>query len=321
MQLQFPSKTLRLSAVAAGLAFAALNAHAAAPMAKTSAPGFFRFMLGSFEVTALSDGTVDLPVDKLLQEPAAKTRAAIDKAHLKLPLETSVNAFLINTGDRLVLVDVGAGDLFGPTLGKLMSNLKASGYQPENIDDIFLTHMHPDHVGGLSAKGAIQFPNAVVHAEKAEGEFWLSKQHEDAAPAEGKGMYEGAMASLNPYVQAGKYKPFEGSIPLVPGVSSYAAAGHTVGHSAYMIESQGQKLLLVGDMIHVTSVQLQHPEVTIKFDTDAKQAKATRLKVFGQAAKDGLLIGAAHIQFPGLGHLYADGKGYDWVPVNYTQMR
>jgi glyoxylase-like metal-dependent hydrolase (beta-lactamase superfamily II) len=142
-------------------------AHAAAPMVKTPAPGFFRMMVGDFEVTPINDGTVDLPVDQLLRQKAELTRATLEKNHLKLPLETSDNAFLINTGSKLVLVDTGAGALFGPTLGKFVQNLKAAGYQPEQIDEIYITHMHGDHVGGLVHDGKRVFPNAVVRAGKA----------------------------------------------------------------------------------------------------------------------------------------------------------
>jgi glyoxylase-like metal-dependent hydrolase (beta-lactamase superfamily II) len=321
MQPNILNKTIRITALAAVFSFTALHAFAAAPMAKTSAPGYYRFMLGSFEVTALSDGTVDLPVDQLLQEPAKKTVAALDKAFLKAPLETSVNAYLINTGERLVLVDAGAGSLFGPTLGKLMNNLKASGYKPEEVDDIFVTHMHPDHVGGLSANSAIQFPNAVVHAERHDADFWLSQKNLDGAPAASKGFFQGAMASVNPYVQGSKFRPFDGNAELVPGVRSNTSFGHTAGHTSYVIESQGKKLVLVGDLIHVSAVQLDHPMVTIAFDTDAKAAAASRIRVFNQAAREHTLVGAAHIAFPGVGHLRTAGKSYQWVPVNYTQMR
>jgi glyoxylase-like metal-dependent hydrolase (beta-lactamase superfamily II) len=321
MQSNVLNKAIRITTLAAVFGFTALHAFAAAPMVKTSAPGYYRFMLGSFEVTALSDGTVDLPVDQLLQEPAKKTTAALHKAFVKAPLETSVNAYLINTGERLVLVDAGAGSLFGPTLGKLMNNLKASGYKPEEVDDIFVTHMHPDHVGGLSANSAIQFPNAIVHAERHDADYWLSQKNLDSAPAASKGFFQGAMASVNPYVQANKFRPFDGNAELVPGVRSETSFGHTAGHTSYVIESQGQKLLLVGDLIHVAAVQFDHPTVTIAFDTDAKAAMASRIRVFNQAAREHTLVGAAHIAFPGFGHLRAAGKSYQWVPVNYTQMR
>jgi glyoxylase-like metal-dependent hydrolase (beta-lactamase superfamily II) len=315
------NRTLRAAALSTafvlGIAMVA-PVSAAAPMVKTQAPGYFRMMLGAFEVTALSDGTVDLPVDKLLQESAAKTQAALAKVHLKAPLETSVNAFLINTGSRLVLIDAGAGALFGPTLGKLLDNLQAAGYKADQVDDIVITHMHPDHVGGLASEGAPAFPNATVHADKRDADFWLSKAAMDAAPAESKGFFQGAMASLNPYVGAGRLKAFETGGEIVPGIKSSAAHGHTPGHTVYVVESEGQKLALIGDLIHVGSVQLDNPAVTIAFDTDQKQAQAARRTVFAQLAKEGAVVGASHLQFPGLGRLRASGKGYVWTPVNYT---
>jgi len=313
--------TLRAAALSAAFVFGsavALPALAAAPQVKTQAPGYYRMMLGDIEVTALSDGTVDLPVDKLLAAPAAKTQAALAKAHLKTPLETSVNAFLVNTGSRLVLIDAGAGALFGPTLGKLLENLQAAGYNADQVDDIVITHLHPDHVGGLAPQGTPAFPNATVHADKADSDFWLSKANQDAAPAEAKGFFQGAMASLNPYVAAGRYKAFTADTEITPGVKSSAAHGHTPGHTVYVVESQGQKLVLIGDLIHVGSVQLDNPDITIGFDSDQKRALAARRSVFAKAAKEGAVIGAAHLQFPGLGRLVAQGKGYRWVPVNYT---
>jgi glyoxylase-like metal-dependent hydrolase (beta-lactamase superfamily II) len=293
---------------------------ASAPLAKTPAPGYFRLMLGTFEVTAVSDGTVDLPVEKLLAEPEEKTNLALSKSFLKAPLETSVNAYVINTGSKLVLIDTGAGALFGPTLGKLLSNLKASGYEPAQIDDIYITHFHGDHVGGLVANGALAFPNAIVHADKRDVDFWLSQENLDKAPADQKGMFQGAMASLNPIISAKKFIPFDGATEFVSGIKSYPTYGHTAGHTVYVVESEGKKLLLIGDLIHVAAVQFDHPEVTIMFDTNQKEAASARDKVFKEAAKDGALVGASHIQFPGLGHLRKDGKGFEWLPVNYTQM-
>jgi glyoxylase-like metal-dependent hydrolase (beta-lactamase superfamily II) len=294
------------------------SASAAAPQLRTQAPGFYRTMLGDFEITALSDGTVDLDVAKLLAEPAAKTDAALAKAFVHGPLETSVNAYLVNTGSRLVLIDAGAGTLFGPTLGKLLANLKAAGYQPEQIDDVFVTHMHPDHVGGLSANGVRVFPNATLHADKRDSDFWLSQANLDKAPADSKGFFQGAMASVNPYVAAGKYQPFEADGEPVPGIRTLASYGHTAGHTSYLVESKGQQLLVVGDLIHVAAVQFADPGVTIAFDSDAKAAALSRTAVFGMAAKDDALVGAAHLQFPGMGHLRAAGKSWQWVPVNYS---
>ena len=312
---------LKHTLLAAALAAAAMTAHAAAPMVKTPPPGFFRMMLGDIEVTPISDGTVDLPMDQLLHQKPEITRAALAKQFLKTPVETSDNAYLINTGSKLVLVDTGAGALFGPTLGKFVNNLKAAGYQPEQIDEIYLTHMHGDHIGGLVKDGQRVFPNAIVRAGKADADFWLNKANMDKAPAEKKGYFQGAMASINPYVQAGKFKAIEGDGELVPGVSALAEHGHTPGHTVYVVQSRGQKLVLIGDLIHVGAVQFDNPQVTIGFDSDEKAAAAARKKVFDDAAKSGALIGGAHLQFPGVGHLETQGKGYRWIPVNYTQMR
>ena len=257
-------------------AFAFSAAHAAAPQVKTSAPGFYRMMLGEFEITALSDGTVALPVDKLLTNTTpGQVDQALKAAFVKAPLETSVNAYLINTGAKLVLVDTGAAGLFGPTLGKLLTNLKAAGYQPEQVDAIVITHMHPDHVGGLMAGDKPAFPNATVHADQHDADLWLSQTNLDKAPADAKGFFQGAMASVNPYVQAGKFKPFQGNTELVPGVRAQAAPGHTPGHTVYVVESGGQKLVLWGDLMHVAAVQFAQPSVTIQFDTDSKAAAVT----------------------------------------------
>jgi glyoxylase-like metal-dependent hydrolase (beta-lactamase superfamily II) len=308
--------TTMLAAFAGITAPAAL---AAAPLAGTTAPGFQRFMLGADEVTALSDGTVDLPVDQLLKQSPDKTVRALHAAFLATPTETSVNAYLINTGSRLVLVDTGAGNLFGPTLGRLASNLQASGYRPEDVDDILLTHLHPDHVGGLAAGGARVFPNATIHVDKRETDYWLSKANLDAAPNDSKGFFQGAMASLAPYVDARRIATFSGDGEPVPGIKAIASHGHTVGHTSYLVESGGRQLLLVGDLIHVPAVQLAHPDVTIAFDSDAGAAAASRDAVFRKAVREGTLIGAAHIAYPGLGHLRAAGSGFEWVPVNYTR--
>jgi glyoxylase-like metal-dependent hydrolase (beta-lactamase superfamily II) len=221
-----------LFAALTALAIPATQSFAAAPQVKTSAPGFYRVMLGQFEVTALSDGTVELPVDKLLTNTTPeKVGKALHKAHQHSPLETSVNAYLINTGNKLVLIDTGAGSLFGPTLGKMLSNLKAAGYSPEQVDEIYITHMHPDHVGGLMNGETMVFLNAVVRADQHDVDFWLSQANLEKAPADAKGFFQGAMASLNPYIKAGKFKAFEGGTELQPGIRAIASHGHTAGHT------------------------------------------------------------------------------------------
>lgn len=304
------------------LPMSATVATAAAPLAKSSPPGYYRMMLGDFEVTALSDGTVDLPLAELLTNTtAAKIKSALARAYLKDPVETSVNAYLINTGTRLVMIDAGSGTFFGPTLGKLVSNLRASGYQPEQVDEIYVTHLHYDHVGGLIADGKIVFPNAIVRADKRDADFFLNKASMEAAPKDARPAFERAMEAINPYIAANKFKSFEGKTELVPGITAIPTYGHTPGHSVYAVESRGQRLVLWGDLMHVAAVQFPEPAVTIRFDNDSKAAAAQRKAQYADAAKRGHWVAASHLPFPGIGHLRPDGKGYDWVPANYTSLR
>ncbi len=294
-------------------------AQAAGAMVKSQAPGYYRLMVGDIEVTALSDGTVGLPVTKLLTNTTADaSEKALARSFLKDPVETSVNAYLVNTGAKLVLIDAGAAALFGPTLGKLMGNLRAAGYAPEQVDEVYITHMHPDHVGGLVQAGAMVFPNAVVRADRRDADYWLSQANLDGAPADAKGFFQGAMASLNPYVKADRFKPFDGDTALVPGVRAQYTGGHTPGHSFYVIESKGEKLVLWGDAMHVGAVQFASPAITIAFDTDPKAAAAARAKAYADAAEQGHWVGATHLSFPGLGRLRAaEGGAYVFVPANY----
>ncbi len=317
--MAFAVMTASLTALAG---VASVPAYAEAPMAKAAAPGYYRVMLGNFEVTALSDGVVALPVDKLLTNTKPeKTLKALQKHHLSTPTATSVNGYLINTGSKLVLIDTGAATLFGPTLGRLAASLKAAGYSPEQVDEVYITHMHGDHVGGLMNGDQLAFPNAVVRADQHDADFWLSQANMDKAPADAKGGFQGAMASINPYVKAGKFKTFNGDTELVPGVKAVAARGHTPGHSTYLVESQGQKLMLWGDLMHVAAVQFENPSVTIAFDSDSKAAMAQRMKAYAEAATQGYMVGATHLSFPGLGYVRSEGKGYAWIPVNYVPVK
>jgi glyoxylase-like metal-dependent hydrolase (beta-lactamase superfamily II) len=296
------------------------TAQAAAPQVRSQAPGFYRLMLGNDEITVLSDGTAPRHVDEIMSKPDL-VRQTLNGVHEQQPIELSINAFLINTGDRLILVDSGAGELFGPHSGGLLvRNLVAAGYHPEQVDAILLTHIHGDHSGGLSLGGRPQFPNATVYVDKRDAEFWLAAGAEEKYPQLQKTIRQ-SHATIDPYVAAGRLKTFDGATELFPGIRSVPAYGHTPGHSAYLIESSGQQLLLWGDIIHLTEVQFADPTVTIDYDVDPDAAVQSRLRLLAEAASQGALVGGAHISFPGLGHVRGDGRGFVWVPASYAALQ
>jgi glyoxylase-like metal-dependent hydrolase (beta-lactamase superfamily II) len=311
-----------LVVLAAGIVWAT-HGHAAAPIVgKGQAPGWYRMMLGDFEVVALSDGTLGLEVKKLLTNTTpARVDELLHRSFLADPIETSVNGYLVNTGAKLVLIDTGAGGAFGPTLGVLVQNLKAAGYQPEQVDEIYITHMHGDHIGGLVAGDALVFPNAVVRADQRDAAFWLSPAVMDSAPKDAKDSFAFAMKTFAALNAAGKFKPFDGATELVPGIRALPTYGHTKGHTAYAVESKGQKMVMIGDMMHVGSVQFAVPSVTIQFDTDSKSAAAQRKKMYAQLAKERAWLAVAHLPFPGIGHIRGEGTGYVYVPANYSVPR
>jgi len=324
----------RLSLVAAIIAFTlSTSASANAPQIRSQAPGYYRMMIGNYEITALLDGTHPFPLETVMTEQSPqgssdeqnyydKDRQRAD--HLlaatfqKVPPEGSINAFLVNTGSKLVLIDTGAGTLYGECCGKLVENLEAAGYKPEQVDEILLTHLHMDHVGGLARNGKRVFPNAIVRANKLDTDYWLSEKGEQSAPTFLHAMFEADKAVLAPYIQADKLETFDGAQELVPGIQSVPAPGHTPGHTAYKISSEGQSILIWGDVVHVAAIQFPEPSVTVKYDSGPGQALATRRAVFSEAAKSGIWIAAAHISFPGFGHIALQNGKYVWVPANYS---
>ncbi|MFM0497097.1 MBL fold metallo-hydrolase [Paraburkholderia caledonica] len=293
-------------------------AFGAAPQVRTQGPGFYRIMLGGFEVTALLDGTHPFPIDTVIEDvPKAEIARDLDRDFLQAPVQGSINAFLINTGSKLILVDSGAGVLYGDCCGKLLANLRAAGYRPEQIDEVLLTHLHKDHVGGIATSGAMAFPHAVVRVSQTEADYWLNPANKSKAPAFLSTFFDAASASVAPYIASGRFKPFQGDVELDPGIRAVALDGHTPGHTGYLVQSGANRLLVWGDIVHVAAIQLQNPTASVEYDTDAAAAQRSRRSALELAASERYLIGAAHIAFPGLGHIRQNGNTYDWVPVNY----
>ncbi|TXT25544.1 MAG: Beta-lactamase-like [Rhodocyclaceae bacterium] len=316
---------LAVSLAFAGTFVAVAPAQAAAQMQHKQVAGFYRTMIGDYEVTALHDGGGAIDSSLLHGDPAL-IQSLLARSFQNDPkhVTATVQGFLVNTGSKLVLIDTGAGGHWGgPTLGKLMKNLKASGYKPEQVDLVLLTHLHADHVGGIYKSGKRVFPNATVMMMKADSDVWLSKEIAAKAPEDAKVFFTIAQDGAAPYIAAGKWKPYEGIDEIVSGIAPHAIPGHTPGHTGYMISSKGESLLVWGDCAHVMAVQMPHPEIGIVFDSDGAMAIKTREDLLVKLAADKTMIGAAHMPFPGLGRVRkADtGVGYDWVPATFVNLK
>jgi glyoxylase-like metal-dependent hydrolase (beta-lactamase superfamily II) len=175
-------------------------------------------------------------------------------------------------------------------------------------------------VGGLVIADKAAFPNAVVRADEREADFWLSKERMDQAPEPPKGSFMTAMKALKPYQDDKRFKPFHGDTDLMPGIKALSLPGHTAGHTVYAVESDGERILIAGDLIHVASMQFADPSVTIRFDGDSPVAAAARVRTLRDASAVHAWIAGAHIAFPGIGHVRVDGKGFEFVPANYQSI-
>jgi glyoxylase-like metal-dependent hydrolase (beta-lactamase superfamily II) len=320
------TKTFRLLLALCCAALLSMSslALAAAPKTYTQVPGYTRLQVGQFEVTALFDGVIDIDTKLLKNTKPAELDALLARMFVGNPkMQTAVIAFLVNTGKELVLVDTGMGGHRGPALGHIAQNLRAAGYSPEQVDAIVLTHMHGDHMGGMTdAAGTPMFPKAKVLVAEQESAFWLSQHSADAAPKDKQMYFAFARKMAAPYLAAGRWSTFaEGSV-LVPGITAVNTWGHTPGHTAVAVESEGQKLLIVGDLVHAHAVQFARPGVSIEYDVDQTKAIAARRAVFKDAAAGKYLLGGMHLPFPGLGHVRAEGEdAFAWVPLEFAPLK
>jgi len=203
-------------------------------------------------------------------------------------------------------------------LGHVPENLKKAGVQPEQIDTILITHAHPDHLCGITFDGKMVYPNAKVYLAKEDVDFWTSSANEAKATDFFKPIFKMTRDALQPYQKAGQLVAFTKSSFNVPNVQLIVTHGHTEGHSSYLVDGKnGQKFLGLGDVVHYGAVQFPYPEASYKPDTDSKLAIAVRKDIFEQAYKNHWWIGAAHIAFPGIGHIGKSSTGYQWIPAQY----
>lgn len=304
--------------VASGLMPSAAQASIATPA--LSQASWYRFNIGGFEATILSDGLLDLgsAADQFPSADPEEVKQIMDDEFLPMsPMMLEQNCLIVKTDDRLVLFDSGMGStqLFGDDSGRLMDNIRAAGFDTEAITDIVLTHAHCDHCWGIMADDDTpNFPNADIHMSQADFDFWTD---EDKLGAEGfvSTFVEGARRNLLPrrerlfFVEDGK--------EVLPGIQAVSTPGHTVGHTSFVITSDGQSFLNVGDVVHHYALLFRNPTWEFAFDTDPAQAAITRVRLYEMAVSEQLPMIGYHFPFPGIGNIRRDGEAFRYVPAHF----
>lgn len=281
-----------------------------------AAPASYTMHVGKLKVVALNDGYLPADMMKILEGGDGKRITELLKeANLDKDAGISVNVYLVDTGDKKILVDTGGGTLTGKTAGHLQESLRVAGYTPEQIDVVLMTHLHADHIGGLLNGEQRAFKNAVVKVNDQELTYWMS----DASAALGKEDKPSAFSAvkhyLKPYQDAGRVSTFKWGDNVMPGIEAVDLRGHTPGHTGFKIGAQGDQLLFWGDVIHVEPVQFPEPEVTVIYDTTPSQAVKTRKAALDMAPKAGYWVADAHIDFPGIGKVETHDGNYIWKPI------
>ncbi len=268
--------------------------------AVAASPDVHPFRIGALEAVALRDGTLNLPVSDAEANPwpPAQTAALLTAAGVADgTVRLSIQPLLVRDGARVVLIDTGAGGDMG-TENRLPASLRASGVEPGQVTDILISHAHGDHVGGLTADGALAFPNATIRMDAAT---WEEIREEPR------------LADLTRLI-APKVQTFEAGAAVTPAITAVALPGHAPGHSGYEIVSGDERLLYIGDAMHSSIVSVQRPELVNGWDTDSPLAIRTREGLLERGALQGLRIYGGHFPFPGLGRFERRQDGFVWAP-------
>lgn len=278
----------------------------------TAAIGTYQRTIGDIEVTTLLDGYFSLEQEMIENVEPDELERILASAFLAAdaPIRLGISTHLLRLGDRTVLVGSGAGSQFGPTAGHLPSALASLGVGAEDIDDLLLTHMHPDHVGGALSDGMAAFPNATLHVSETDAAYWSDPGNADRAPKELESAFPLATAVLAAY--GDRVNRFSGESDLGDGITSHPLPGHTPGHTGFRLDSGDEQLFIWGDTTIIAAVQFAHPSVGIVFDSDVAQAAATRERALRMVAAERLLVTGTHLPFPAYGHVVADGDAWRW---------
>jgi glyoxylase-like metal-dependent hydrolase (beta-lactamase superfamily II) len=273
--------------------------------------GVSHIAIGDIVVSVVNDGVHQSSFDDLV----TSDRAACERAHLGefrlAPPWLTINCFVIRSGDRLLLVDAGFA---GKTehVGRLLGNLHAMGIAPADVDSIVMTHMHPDHEAGLTdSSGMAVFPKAELILHENELAFWQDDGAMARATTEGQGDFHLARRALAAY---GDRVLTVGTNEVAPGVRAFPTPGHTPGHTAWLVESNGEGLLVWGDIIHFPGMQFAFPDTSVAYDIDPVAAAEERKTVLKFVAGEKLRVAGVHLDFPAFGHVVSNGSAYRYVP-------